>query len=580
MFLLFCVDSHAQDASTEKVRLNQLGFYPQSKKIALVLTEKPLPFSVVDAESGKSVFTGTGATPVKSIHSGKHYSRIDFSSLTKPGRYAIMIDGIGRSHSFSIGSDVYLELAKGAIKNYYFQRMSIPLDQKHAGKWHRPEGHPDQQVYIHASAVSASRPAETVFASPKGWYDAGDYNKYIVNSGITMGTMLSAWEEYASFYATLDLNIPESSNQIPDLLDELLWNLRWMLTMQDPQDGGVYHKLTNPNFDGMVMPHQATGKRYVVMKSTAAALDFAAVTAQASRVFRSFLKELPGLSDSCLLASRRAWEWAMKNPSVLYEQQKMNKSFDPDVTTGTYGDNDVRDEFFWAACELYATTADKSFLGHINQFKETAPNIPSWGKVNMLGYFSVARLSSKVNLDNTIVEESKSIIVSMADALIADVDKNALQAPMGKTAKDFPWGSSAVAANQAFVLTEAYHLTGNELYLDNALSNMDHLLGRNGTGYSFVTGFGSKTPMHPHHRPSEADGVAEPIPGMLSGGPNPSRQDKCNYTSTSPDEAFVDDVCSYASNEIAINWNAPLVYIAGAVEALKERAGYVTKDSK
>ena len=131
------------------------------------------------------------------------------------------------------------------------------------------------------------------------------------------------------------------------------------------------------------------------------------------------------------------------------------------------------------------------------------------------------------------------------------------------------WGSSAVAANQGVAVLQAFRLTQNVKYLDASLMNLDYLLGRNGTGYSFLTGFGSKQVMHPHHRPSIADGVAEPVPGLLSGGPNPGKQDKCaTYTSDLPDEAFTDDDCSYASNEIAINWNAPLVYLVGGIEAL------------
>jgi endoglucanase len=94
---------------------------------------------------------------------------------------------------------------------------------------------------------------------------------------------------------TVKLNIPESNNQVPDVLDESLWNLRWMLTMQDPEDGGVYHKLTNAKFDGMIMPDKAVAPRYVVQKSTAATLDFAAVMAQASRVFSNYDKPGNGL---------------------------------------------------------------------------------------------------------------------------------------------------------------------------------------------------------------------------------------------------------------------------------------------
>ena len=100
-----------------------------------------------------------------------------------------------------------------------------------------------------------------------------------------------------------------------------------MLTMQDPNDGGVYHKCTNADFDGMVMPGVTKLPRYVVQKGTAATLDFAAVTAQASRILKHYKKQLPGLADSCLKASKKAWEWAIQNPALVYDQNKNESTY-------------------------------------------------------------------------------------------------------------------------------------------------------------------------------------------------------------------------------------------------------------
>jgi endoglucanase len=94
---------------------------------------------------------------------------------------------------------------------------------------------------------------------------------------------------------------------------------------------------------------------------------------------------------------------------------------------------------------------------------------------------------------------------------------------------------------------------------------MDYILGRNPTGYSFVTGFGEKTPLYPHHRISQSDGVTAPVPGMLVGGPHLGQQDKCDYKYNQPATSYIDSWCSYATNEVAINWNAPLVYVIGAL---------------
>lgn len=339
--------------------------------------------------------------------------------------------------------------------------------------------------------------------------------------------------------------------------------------MQDPFDGGVYNKVTNASFDGMIMPDKAVEPRYVVQKGTAATLDFAAVTAQAARIFRVFGKELPGLADSCLNASKRAWAWAQDNPQLSYNQTAMNRMFKPEISTGGYGDGNYRDEFIWASSELAVTTRDMSYCDSVVILPDTLMPLPSWNQVRLLGYYTLARqnrlLKGKLKADYKVIRER---IIREADKMIKGVDSRAYMTVMGKSARDFIWGSSSVAANEGILLIQAYKLTKDKKYLNYALTNLDYLLGRNATGYSFVTGFGKKTPMHIHHRQSEADDIAEPVPGLLAGGPNPGRQDGCEYPSLIADEAYVDTSCSYASNEIAINWNAPGAYLAAAIDAL------------
>ncbi|HEY4196012.1 MAG TPA: glycoside hydrolase family 9 protein, partial [Mucilaginibacter sp.] len=355
VFLLLYVKSSAKDmadSSVYKIRLNQIGFYPGASKVAIVLSDKEGSFFLQTANK-QTVFSGKLKRSNQPDFAGKYTWVADFSGYRKSGRYVLFVPDIGNSYPFTIGSSVHRKVADASVKAFYFIRASIPLTEKYAGKWHRAEGHPDNKVLIHASAASAGRPEGTVISSPRGWYDAGDYNKYIVNSGISTYTLLALYEDFPVYMKSVKLNIPESGNGLPDILNEALWNIRWMLTMQDPDDGGVYHKLTNAAFDKMIMPDMAATTRYVVQKSTAATLDFAAVMAQASRIFKQFPNELPGLADSCLQASTKAWIWAMKNPGVLYNQTAINAKYDPKITTGEYGDRNVNDEFIWAASELF-----------------------------------------------------------------------------------------------------------------------------------------------------------------------------------------------------------------------------------
>ena len=389
-----------------------------------------------------------------------------------------------------------------------------------------------------------------------------------------MGTLLSAYEDFPSYFDRLKTNIPESNNAVPDILDEVLYNLRWMLTMQDPNDGGVYNKCTNANFDGMVMPGVTKEARYVVQKGTAATLDFAAVLAQAARIFKKFSKQLPKLSDSCLNAAIKAWQWAEKNPALRYDQNEMNKKFKPIINTGGYGDWNFKDEWFWAAIEMYSTTGDNKYLQIIKERIADPVSLPAWPNVGMLGYYTLIRLNNF--FPKTVQAEFASLkdsVIRMANNYLTKSESNAFATVMGQSARDYNWGGNSTAANQGILLIRAYLLTNDRKYLNGAISNLDYILGRNATGYSFITGIGSKTPMHPHHRQSEADGIVEPVPGLLVGGPNIAMQDRCNYPFKEIETAFVDHVCSYASNEIAINWNAPIVYLANALEAIMSKRG-------
>ncbi|WP_207429158.1 glycoside hydrolase family 9 protein [Pedobacter sp. SYSU D00535] len=553
------------------IRLNQLGFYPGAEKVAVVVGAGEGTFQLHDAGSDQVVFTGNLSEERISALSSARTRIADFTSFGTPGRYFIRIGGLTDSPPFSIQQNVLKEVGAATMKAFYYQRASVDLPKNYAGIWSRKAGHPDNQVIIHPSAASAGRPAGTVISAPLGWYDAGDYNKYIVNSGISMGTILSAYEDFPKFFKRLNLNIPESSNDVPDILDEALWNLRWMLAMQDPKDGGVYNKLTNPEFDPLdAMPEQAKGVRYVVQKGTAATLDFAAVAAQAARVYSVYKKEFPGLADSCSTAAKRAWEWAKRNPAISYEQNVMNRQFEPKINTGGYGDHDFRDEFIWAAAELYTATGDESYLSTVNLFPDTNTPLPSWSQVRLLGYYTLLRSNYKGAAKARV--EAKRLILKFADSLLAGTGQHPYKTVMGKSVRDFNWGSNSNAANQGIALIQAFLISKDPRYLRGALSNVDYLLGRNATGYCFVTGFGAKSPLNPHHRPSVADGIKKPIPGFLVGGPNPGMQDNCEgYPSKIPDEAYADVACSYASNEIAINWNAPAMYLINAVEALQNK---------
>ncbi|MDR7271912.1 endoglucanase [Pelomonas saccharophila] len=549
----------ATAVDTTAIQLNQVGYLPGGGKWAALPEVAADSFAVVDAATGREVWRGP-LQPARTWEPAQQKLRLaDFSAVSEPGRYRLQVAGLPPSAPFVIAADAYAALNAAALKFYYFNRASVALAPAHAGIWARPAGHPDDRVLVHASAAGPGRPEGTVISAPKGWYDAGDYNKYIVNSGITVYTLLAAYEHFPAYFKAQNLNIPESGNGLPDVLSEALWNLEWMLAMQDPADGGVYHKLTDKGFDGIVMPHQARHDRYVVMKATAATLDFAAVMAQASRVLAPFEAQRPGLSARMLAASQRAWDWAQAHPEVIYRQA-------PDIHTGGYDDSKLADEFAWAAAELYVTTRDERYW---RSFRQTAPRIevPGWPDVGALAWISLAQHRERLTAaaDRQLIETQ---IRTLADGFASRWEASPYRVAM--QTQDFIWGSNAVALNQALMLIQGYRVSGERRMLDAAQSALDFVLGRHPTGYAMVTGFGTRSPLHPHHRPSGAMPQQPPVPGMIVGGPNPGSGDDCPtpYPSKLPAKAFQDALCSYTTNEIAINWNAPLVYVSAALQSL------------
>lgn len=555
---LSCVASYGQSA----LKVNQVGYHAEGKKVAVAEPEvKSKTFTLKDSK-GRTVWKGKAVRTAVSPFSDKTRQVVDFSKVSKPDTYTLSAGK--HKQQVIIAEKPYGDIAVAAMKSYYLQRTGMPIEEKYAGKYARPAAHPDTNVQIHPSAASPQRPAGTVIESPYGWYDAGDYNKYIVNSGFTVGTMLMAYQINKENLDKMNLNIPESGNNVPDFLDEIMYNLKWMLTMQDPADGGVYHKLTTPNFEGFIMPKDCKQQRYVVQKSTQAALDFAATMALAARIYNAY-SEYGEFCKEATAAAERAYAWAVKNPGVMYDQPGNNEKYDPDVATGMYDDKNAEDEFFWAATELYLTTKQTAYLAQAKAFSPKKFMLPSWGNISGLG---AMQWLNQVILGT---EEAKDIctncmkksLKAQCDKWIEEMNGSSFHSVTGNHAEDFIWASnSEMGAGRGIMLMYQYALTKDSKYRDAAMSTLDYIFGRNATGYCFVTGFGTQRVMHPHQRLSSADGITDPLPGFLIGGPNRGQQDKEHvppYPSSIPDESYMDHEGSYASNEVAINWNAYLV---------------------
>ena len=558
MALLSVVAVHAK--KDVEIRRNQVGSYPQQEKYVVIEGMNPAGKLRVTTPDGKVLKPKTVRKAV-SPWSGKTRYVVDLGQLSEAGNYQISVGG--KQCDFRVSQHPYKDIATASLRLFYLIRSGVAIEG--SGDYNRPVGHPDTHVLVHNSAASPLRPTGTVISSPYGWYDAGDYNKYVVNSAFSIGLMFSAYEQLRPYFASLSVNIPESNNQTPDLLDEIMFNLQWLFTMQDPYDGGVYHKLTTPNFEGFIMPTDCKQQRYVVAKTVTATLDFAAVMADAARLYEPYSKDYPGFAAQAAAVAERAYQWAKANPEAFYHQEQLSN---PAVTTGGYGDGSARDEFFWAASALYRLTGRQCYLDDAKMYQPQQFTTPTWGNVASLGAFEWLNTSGEMR------ELMQQQLVKYCDNAVKDVATSSFQSPYGNKANDFGWGCLAeFCCCQALSLLYADNVSGTTKYRRYALENADYLLGRNATGYCYVTGFGDKSPMHPHHRISDADKVEAPFPGMLVGGPNPGQQDKKDiknpYPSNYPDESYLDETESYASNEIAINWNASLVAFLCWLDALQ-----------
>lgn len=539
-------------AGSEQIRLNQIGYYPNAiKKAVVVDATKNTKFRIVDKDKMEVVFVGNLSESRDWKLAGEQVRIADFSEVTEEGNYHILIGDLGYSYPFGIKKNVLKNAFIGSIKGLYYQRAGMALEKQYAGKWHREMGHPDDSVLFHPS----SGKEEGFMASSKGWYDAGDYGKYVLNASFPLGQFFLLQEEYPKIIDDQMLNIPESGNGQSDYLDELKYEMDWLLTMQD-EDGGLFHKLTTKNFEGMIMPNKAVNQRYIIGKGTAATLDFAAAAAQAYRVF---FDKNPLYANTCLSAAKKAYIWAMEHPNVPFKNPS-------DVSTGQYGDEDFRDEFFWANAELFVSTKDSLYLNKLQKdaIDFTFKHGDGWaGYMRFLGMFSLLRHKESIPMD--LYTNLRQGILKSADDLV----KKAKDLDYFQPVDDFHWGSNSDVLNAAMIMAQAYRLEPKPDYLTGIQQAMDYVLGNNATGYSYLTGFGGKTPMFIHHRQSAADKVGEPVPGLLSGGPNSRLQDASEVSypeNPSPMKSWVDQEPSYASNEICLNWNAPLTYVLGFLE--------------
>jgi endoglucanase len=568
-----------------KVLVNQVGYLPHARKVATVKSSAPAPLPWrLHSSSGDVVASGSTIVHGHDAASGEDVHEVDFSSFNTPGKgYTLEVDK-EVSHSFEIDARIYQKLKYDALAFFYHNRSGIEIAMPWASRaeWTRPAGHPGDRGVPCAPGSGCSYTLDV----SGGWYDAGDHGKYVVNGGIAVWTLLNQYERARYLGASIadlgdgKLNIPERQNGVPDLLDEARWEMEFLLKMQvpagQPLAGMAHHKIHDQDWTALaVAPHQDKMKRFLYSPSTAATLNLAATAAQCARIWKTIDT---AFSARCLTAAERAWAAAQAHPALLAPTGG--------VGGGPYDDRQLSDEAYWAACELFITTknpAYQEYLAHSPHYKTLPPLLHggideglhtamTWQSTQALGSISLAVVPS--SLPAAEVAEIRSSLGRAADLFVQTIESQGYGVAMAPSARgEYPWGSNSNILNNLIVVALAYDFTKNPRYLNAVAQGMDYLLGRNPLDQSYVTGYGARPIKNPHHRfwAHQADArFPSAPPGVVSGGPNTGFQDPyiqgAGLKGCAPLKCFIDHIESWSSNEVTINWNAPLAWVAAFLD--------------
>ncbi len=526
------------------IRVNTVGFLPEAVKRATIASEAT-GFRVLDAATGAVALEGPVSPPVRTAPTDTDETvRIaDFSALQAPGRYVLEVPGVGRSEPFAVGAEVWNEPYTLVTRAMYLWRCGVEVK----GEW---QGHTFHHGPCHLGdglLDAVGGPAGATRNGVGGWHDAGDYNKYVVNAGVSVGLMFKAWEHFRDRIERVSLDLPESGRGMPDLLAELKFEYDWLFTMQ-AEDGSVYHKLTARAFAYWGAPDKDPSPRFFTPWGTTATADFVAMMALGARHFREFD---PAYADRCLAAARRSWTFLLAHP----------EQHDADLTgfhTGGYQARDLVHRL-WAAAELWETTGEAEFLQEFERRVQTTTfslSGPGWGDVGDLALGTYLTASRAEPRNAALVRHLTNSLLDQAGRVVENCRVNPHGRPFGAAKGDFFWGCNGSVAAQTYLLHLADRLgeKPDPLHRRTAQEALAHLFGRNYHGRSYVTGLGANPPQHLHDRRGDPA-----WPGYLVGGPHPDAR------------YYVDDWRDASRNEIAINWNASLIYaLAAFVEAPAE----------
>jgi endoglucanase len=545
--------------------VDQFGYPTKASKIAVIRDPKVgydnaahfapgATYALVDQSTGKIAKEGP-PTPwnggTTDIDSGDKVWWFDFSDVTTPGIYAVLdIDKGLRSPEFRIDDRVYRDVLKSATRMYFYQRAGFRKTSETAGsEWadaasHMGPGQDSQTRPWRTGRGLSSGETSEIRDLHGGWFDAGDYNKYTSWAARNVIVLLRAYDENPTAFSD-ESGIPESGNGVPDILDEVKWELDWLARMQN-RDGSV---LCVQGSDQASPPSAATGPSYYGPPTTAASLMGAAAFAYAAKIYSARSEgDLRAYGNDLTTRAKRAWGWATANPRILYYNNDDTKQpGSRGLASGQQEMDDAQRLFarFEAAIYLYELTNDVSYKDFVES--HYASIVSSYGPTQwdadrqeaLLYYTRLPNISPQVK--SVILTKFVANMTTNLDQLpMVTNNKDAYRSPL----KDYNWGSNQSKLLQArlYQLLALYDKDPATIAKADsaAIGYLHYIHGVNPLGLVYLTNMKSAGASHSvstifhnwfaHGTRWErsSDAMPGPPPGYLVGGPNPQySKDKC-----------------------------------------------------
>lgn len=514
------------------IAVNQLGYVPAGHKVAFVGdwlgTAGPLPvttqaFDVLD-ELGSVAFHGAlEQRQCDDPWSGNDVHVADFTALQRNGRYRLRVDGVGVSDTFEIRDDVYDAAYRKVMRVFLHQRNGTAIDARHAAPGYaRPGGiapHLDGvfDAGVARAPLGKGERAGEFRAVRRGWFDAGDYGQYVPNAAPVWFAVGLGIDLDPRAFRDGDLNLPESGNGLPDVLDELEWGFDWLLSIQDQRDGGVYFRIASERWDDG-LPAAVRTPRLIAEKTTHATASFAAAAAIHARLLRD---ARPERARAALLAATKAWTFLEQQSQWPAEGERYRNR--AGMHAGEYADPSALDNRLWAAAELLRTTGEARYLAAFERdfarLKLDPTNEVTYSEQGMGAVWAYLQ-SNHSQRDPALVLQARRAVLAGADWRIRQMESNAWYAPAHPRRALTGWGNFAHSTRAALTLLQAYQLTGDQRYRDWAWRTPGPQLGLNPQGLTYITGLGARSPQHPLSKLSQYARAPAPLPGLPVHGPH------------------------------------------------------------